>query len=172
MKKIILISVFLLLPTLLFCSCGKKDMTATGLRDIKWGMTRTEIRKIEQAEFVGYDENFLRYYDTDVTQPIVELGVNTYNNVDLLYYFNGEDKLYKIEYRLKTTKLTDKSYNNMKVLMTDVYGAPYLEDAADKNDENTLVTAWKNAGSDIKLSYYNNKDATRGVMYVTYLPNN
>ena len=172
MKKFISIAALFVMLMVLFCACGEKDGSATGLRDIKWGMTRTEIRKTEQADFIGYDENYLRYYDKDVTQPIVELAVNTYNNVDLLYYFNSDDRLYKIEYRLKTSKLTDKSYNNMKALMNDMYGEPYLEDAADKNNENTLVTSWKNAGSDIKLSYSNNEKGNRGVMYVTYLPNN
>ena len=100
MKKTIPILAVIVAFILGLCSCNDADGGKTGLRDITWGMTRTEVRKAESAELVGYDDAFLRFYDTDKSQPIVEIGVNTNNAVDLLYYFDSKDKLFKIEYKL------------------------------------------------------------------------
>ncbi len=177
MKKIFSVLMALVVSASVLCSCGSKpkkeeaeDMS-TGLRDIQWEMTREQVRKLEKAEFVGYDDNFIRFYDTDVSQPIVELGVYTNNNVDLWYYFNNEDRLFKIEYRLAASKLTDNSYKNVKDMMNDKFGKPYKEDEVDSEDEFVKVTSWKSGKSDIKLSFKNNPDKSLKTMYVTYLPN-
>ena len=113
MKKFLSLLFVAVLSTALLCSCGSSGGDETGLRDIKWGMTRSELRKLETAEFVGAADSHIRFYDEDTEQPIVYLGVNTNNKVDLWYYFNTEDKLYKIEYRLSTTNLpTIHSYTS------------------------------------------------------------
>ncbi|MDP4118747.1 MAG: hypothetical protein Q8873_06110 [Bacillota bacterium] len=174
MKKLFpVIVIALILITLSSCKVIKgTDGAPTGLRDITWGMARTEVRKAETAKFMGYDDNYLFYHDTDKKQPIVEMGLNTNNNVDLWYYFNSEDKLFKIEYRLSTPKMTDDYYKLLKSLMSDMYGKPYKEDSPDKEDAHTKITSWKSGKSDIRLSYQANPSSISKIMYVTYLPNN
>ncbi len=172
MKKSISLLLAVTLCLTLLCSCGGSSGGATGLRNVKWGMTRSEVRKLEQAEFVGADEAYLRFYDEDTDQPIVFLGESTHNKVDLWYYFNSEDTLYKIEYRLSNKQLTDNSYTHVKELMKDLYGNPYNEDAVDPEDENTRSSSWKNAKSDITLTYHGGAEGKTHTMYVTFLPNN
>ena len=158
----------------ILCSCSGSgsDGSPTGLREIKWGIDRTEVRKIEQAEFVGYDENFIRFYDKDMSQPIVNMGVNTRNKVDLWYYFNSDDKLFKIEYRVSSPTLNDIAYDIVKDGMTELYGKPYEEDVVAADSPETRITSWKSYKSDIKLSYYIPEKASVKYMYVTFLPNN
>lgn len=172
MKKFISIICAALLCLGMLCSCGNSDGGATGLRDIKWGMTRTEVRKLEKAEFVGADDSFIRFYDKDVTQPLVFLGVNTKNKVDLWYYFNSENKLYKIEYRLSGKSFRDEDYGVVKELMNAAYGKPYCTDAADPEDETVTYCSWKKAKSDITLTYHGGEEGKTRTMYVTFLPNN
>lgn len=172
MKKIISIFISAMLCIGVMCSCGNSDGGKTGLRDTKWGMTRTEVRKLETAEFVGADDSYIRFYDNDTSQPIVYLGINTRNKVDLWYYFNSEDTLYKIEYRLSNKQLSDTSYKHVKELMRDLYGNPYREDAVDSDDENVISASWKKEKSDITLTYHGGEEGRTHTMYVTFLPNN
>jgi len=172
MKKLISLLLAVVLCLGVFCSCGKSGGDATGLRDIKWGMTRSEVRKMETAEFVGADEAYIRFYDDDINQPIVYLGSSTNNKVDLWYYFNSKDTLYKIEYRLSNKQLSDYSYAHVKSLMRDLYGNPYSEDVHDPEDEATISSSWKNAKSDITLTYHGGAEGKTHTMYVTFLPNN
>lgn len=172
MKKLISLLLAVVLCITVLSACGDSAGDSTGLRDIKWGMSRSEVRKLETAEFVGADDAYIRFYDDDTDQPIVYLGVNTNNKVDLWYYFNSEDTLYKIEYRLSNKKLSDNSYLHVKALMNDLYGNPYSEDVIDPEDENTRSSSWKNAKSDITLTYHGGAEGKTHTMYVTFLPNN
>ena len=172
MKKLLFILLSALLCLGLLSSCGGTDGGKTGLREITWGMTRSEVRKAETAEFVGADDGYLRFYDKDTKQPIVFLGVNTRNKVDLWYYFNSEDKLYKIEYRLSHKQVTDVSYKHVRELMNDLYGQPYQADVKDPEDENVISSSWKNAKSDITLTFHNAEEGKTRSLFVTFLPNN
>ena len=172
MKKIISVLIASVLCLSMLCSCGNADGGATGLRNVKWGMTRSEVRKLETAEFVGADESYIRFYDKDTTQPIVFLGVNTKNKVDLWYYFNSEDKLYKIEYRLAGQRINAEDYTAVKTLMNSAYGKSYRTDEKDAEDDRILRCSWKNAKSDISLTYHGGEEGKSHTMYVTFLPNN
>ena len=178
MKKFFSLLLVIALSAGLFCSCGSKEASPkeetaeTGLRDITWGMTRSEVRKAEKAELVGADDGYLRFYDEDASQPIVFMGVNTRNKVDLWYYFNSDDKLFKIEYRLANGDINKEVYTHVKELMRDKYGDPYEEDASDAEVETHTSTSWKSAKSDITLDLYYREGKSKNTLYVTFLPNN
>ena len=56
--------------------------------------------------------------------------------------------------------------------MNDLYGKPYQDNVTDPEDENTVSASWKNAKSDITLTYHGGKEGKTHTMYVTFLPNN
>ena len=172
MKKFVSLLMCVILSAGLLCACGNAaDGGETGLRNIKWGMTKSEVRKAETAEFAGADDAYLLYYDRDMKQPIVFHGVNTRNKVDLRYYFNSENKLFKIQYKLSAPSVHQEAYDLVKSLMIDEYGDPYSEDVQSEEDESVVVTSWKKAKSDISLSF-DSGEGSKGVMLVTFLPNN
>ncbi len=172
MRKTISVLIAVCLCLSILCSCGSSDGGSTGLRNIKWGMTRSEVRKLEQGEFVGADESYIRFYDNDITQPLVFLGDKTKNKVDLWYYFNSEDKLYKIEYRLSSRSFSEDDYGVVKELMNTAYGKPYCTDASDPEDETLTYCSWKKGKSDITLTYRGGKEGKTRTFYLTFLPNN
>ncbi len=172
MKKILSLAIIfnLIICMLTLCACGENSKNLTGLRDITWGMDRTALLKAEKADYAGADESYVRFYDEDISQPLVFWGVSSNNMVDLLYYFNSEDKLFKIQYRL-VAALNDVSYKEIKNMMSEIYGSPYLEDEKNAEDDNIIKTSWKYKKSDISLEFDYNKNKDRNTMYVVFLPN-
>jgi len=97
----------LLLTLLIFSACSKEDKT--DVRKAKWGMTKEQVKEIEQAELIKEGEDILTYriggtatpmkaesveivegeVDEEITSPQVESISNEYN---LLYVF-GENGL-------------------------------------------------------------------------------
>ncbi len=99
----------LLLTLLIFSACSKEDKT--DVRKAKWGMTKEQVKKIEQAELIKEGEDILTYRiggtatpmkaesveivegegeeEEEITPPQVESISNEY---DLLYVF-GENGL-------------------------------------------------------------------------------
>jgi hypothetical protein len=153
-----------------FAGCNQSANNATGLRDTTWGMTRKEVIKSEKAEFLGTDENYVRFYDRDNGQPIVFYGSLFKTKVDLWYYFNSDDRLYKIQYRLISAADLE-IYDSIKEMMTALYGAPYAENIKDEDDESVTRTSWKYKKSDITLEINYDAEDDSSVIYAVFLPN-
>lgn len=89
-------------------------------RNTRWGMTRAEVKKVENAKFLT-DDKFLIY--------------NTLlNNINTLiyYYFNENGLLYFAVYSLQPKHSNDNfhinDFNNLESLLIDKYGDPISND--------------------------------------------
>lgn len=153
-----------------FTGCNQSANNATGLRDTTWGMTRKEILKTEKSEFLGIDESYVRFYDSDNSQPIVFYGSLFKTKVDLWYYFNSDDLLYKIQYRL-ISAADMEIYDSIKEMMSALYGTPYQENIKDEESESVTRTSWKYKKSDITLEIDYDAEDDSSVIYVVFLPN-
>ena len=153
-----------------FTGCNQAANSATGLRDTTWGMTRKEVIRSEKAEFLGTDESYVRFYDKDSSQPIVFYSSLFKTKVDLWYYFNSDDRLYKIQYRL-ISSADMEVYESIKETMSKLYGKPYQKNIKDEDEESVTRTSWKYKKSDITLEIdYDENDASSKI-YVIFLPN-
>ena len=113
MKKltIVLIGVFFILSTFTFSFAD--DFTFRN--NIKWGMSKDEVKKREKAEFFKEDENSLIYTDT-IFEVLMSISYNFHNN-----------KLFSVLH-LSFYELTNKesvnAYNKITADLSNKYGKP------------------------------------------------
>lgn len=151
-------------------------------RNVKWGMEPGEIAYLEESKFKS-----LYYYNENVSEQastymIYEADLDRVNNEDvqLKYYFNRNNELYRAKYIFEAGIEDDKIENYRNVLLkniNNIYNQPVSEVGArlraafgtfqDEYRESLGVEiyTWERNTKKLKLIYDNNKtDISRLVL--------
>lgn len=105
----------------------KEEVENTDFKNVKWGMSKEEVRKLEESSVYYEEENFLIY--NMKTEGLIAAT---------RYEFNSEDQLIKVINLFLNKHVNKKDYlddfNKMKEKLTKKYGEP-TKDIVDWKDD-------------------------------------
>jgi len=150
MKKIALWLLILgLLAVTLSCSGGTSPAIPTPIptlanpdfRDMKWGMTKTQVSQAERSSaYLGKDSDHLYYSDINLQGFIVML----------VYDFNDDGQAYTAMYVFPKSSSDTASFDALKGILTDKYGMP-IQDKIFVDSDLTHWSQWQNESTIIDL---------------------
>lgn len=109
------------------------------VRNVRWGMSKEEVKKREKAELTDEENNVL-YYKTMLFGHDYEL-----------WYIFDDDRLVEAQYgNLFSERKYEEDFEKARKLLTKKYGKPHLT----MNDGKVCV--WKHKHTEVSLARFDN----------------
>jgi len=133
----------LLTILMLFCI----SFSFAQFRNTTWGMSKKQVRDIEDSKFSGESTNFLDY-----SLDVEDLKCR------LQYFFNDKDKLISINYTFSNTNSMDNQsnlFNRTCINIIDKYGEPSVrkDNYLGWNSKGFSINAFKDSYKNVIVIY-------------------